>query len=146
MNGNVTHGHCTPKKSVIYLTWCRMRGRCLNPKNPKYPNYGGRGISICKEWSLFENFLTDMGVRPDGLNMSLERIDVNGNYCKENCKWATVQEQNNNRTTTKFLEFNGQRMNHQQWAESLGFKYGTAIDHRLKSGWTLERALTTRKS
>lgn len=81
--------------SRTYTTWESMIQRCTNINNMNYLNYGGRGIKICKEWLLFENFLKDMGLRPDGLE--LDRIDNNGNYEPGNCRWITHQENLNNR-------------------------------------------------
>jgi hypothetical protein len=142
---SVTHGHAfSGKPSKTYRIWNHMKTRCLNPKSPNYPDYGGRGITISEEWMIFENFLRDMGECP--VNHSIDRIDVNGNYCKENCKWSTNKEQANNRRSCKLLTFEGKTLNHQQWAESLGFKYGTIIAKRLSWGWSLEKTLTTRKS
>lgn len=84
----VTHGATNTK---TYGVWEGMVQRCNNPKSEGYPNYGGRGIQICSSWLDFENFFTDMGERPEG--MSLDRIDVNGNYCKENFRWADASVQ-----------------------------------------------------
>lgn len=84
------HGERTDK-SPTYISWCSMKQRCLNPKATGYHNYGGRGIIICERWMEFENFLSDMGERPEG--MSLDRINNDGNYEPSNCKWSTPKEQ-----------------------------------------------------
>lgn len=82
-----------------YKSWISMRYRCTNQKYSEYKYYGGRGITVCERWiDSFENFLADMGERPKG--KSLDRIDPYGNYCPENCRWATAKEQANNKRTT----------------------------------------------
>lgn len=78
-----------------YGIWQAMRGRCLNPNNPRWASYGGRGIKICDRWNSYENFLADMGEAP--ANLTLERINVDGNYEPSNCKWATWLEQAKNK-------------------------------------------------
>lgn len=84
------HGHSSAKTST-YRSWKEMRQRCLNPNNDKWKWYGGRGIKISKSWDSFEVFLDDMGERPIG--KTIDRIDSDGDYCKENCKWSTPKEQ-----------------------------------------------------
>lgn len=91
-----THGHTRGGRSPTYICWMAMRARCANPKDPGFGYYGGRGITVCDRWrGSFENFLADMGERPEGL--TLDRVDNSGNYEPGNCRWATWSEQNLNR-------------------------------------------------
>jgi hypothetical protein len=85
--------------STEYLAWRNMMVRCYRSTSPNYKWYGERGISVCERWHKFENFFMDMGEKPDP-KLTLERIDVNGNYEPSNCKWATMKEQQNNRRNT----------------------------------------------
>jgi hypothetical protein len=135
-----THGMW---KTPTHTSWRAMRERCFLVNHADYPNYGGRGIKVCERWETsFENFLADMGLRPN--KMSIERIDVDGDYAPENCRWATNKDQMNNRRNNVFLEFDGSRLTIAQWAEKIGLKYST-LKERLARGWSVERALTKAK-
>jgi len=126
-----THGR---SKSRTYKLWMAMRNRC----NRINQDYSCRGITYDKRWDDFANFLSDMGEVPD--EMSLDRIDVNGNYEKANCRWATREQQANNTRANVFLEYNGKKQTVTQWAKELGMK-PDKLRSRLRYGWTTQRAL-----
>jgi len=107
--------------SKTYWSWASMIERCNWKKSAGYKDYGGRGIKYCKRWGKFNNFYNDMGKRPEG--KSLDRIDVNGNYTPKNCRWATNEEQANNRRTNVFVSFMGNTLTISQWAKFFGVKY-----------------------
>ncbi len=133
---NTTHGM---SYTVTHKSWRHMKERCLNPKSKSYKDYGGRGITICKRWlDTFENFYEDMGEKPRRL--TLNRIDNDGDYEPDNCKWSSAKEQANNKRSNHILTYNGIVKTLAQWAEYLGIKRGV-IDKRLKRGWTIEKAL-----
>lgn len=135
-----THGMSHTDTNQV---WRSMKDRCTNPNATGYHNYGGRGIAVCERWDKFENFLADMGIRPVGY--TIDRIDNDGNYCPENCRWATTKEQLNNQRRNRFYELNGERKTIAEWAEKLGVNWSTIRNRIDRYGWTLERALTTRK-
>lgn len=123
----------------IHNAWMQMIERCSRPSNHKWPQYGGRGVKVCDRWRDFANFYADMGPRPEG--MTLERVDVNGDYCPENCRWATQKEQQRNRRNNVLVEFNGERRCLAEWAEALGMRQHT-LAWRLRAGWSVLRAFT----
>lgn len=119
-----------------YSSWNHMKQRCLNMNNDRYDQYGGRGITICDEWKDFEVFLKDMGKRPKGT--SLDRIDVDGPYSKDNCRWATPQQQQRN---LQLHKVNGIGKSVVELAEDVNLPL-TTLQTRLSRGWSLERATT----
>lgn len=123
-----------------YKIWLGIKRRCYNKNNARYMNYGGRGIVISESWKQFINFFNDMGLKPDSL--TLERIDNNGNYCKENCKWATVSEQNLNTTRTVRHLYNGKNLTPSEWAKETGINIGTLSNRLNNPNWSLEKSLT----
>lgn len=125
---SVTHGmSCTP----TYISWCSMKNRCLNPKYPSYPEYGGSGIKMCARWDLFENFLADLGVRPKGT--TLDRIRNQEGYFPGNCKWSTLSEQCRNRKSTVFLKIGSETKCQSEWAENYGIN-PRCLQSRIASG------------
>jgi len=115
---SVKHGH---SRTSIYNCWANMHARCSNPKRPDFKNYGGRGIKVCDEWGLFERFLHDMGEMVDG--MSLDRIDVEGNYTSSNCRWVPIKDQNHNRRDTVWVVLHGKQMSAKTAANRLSVPY-----------------------
>jgi hypothetical protein len=126
----------------LYSIWCGMKNRCYNRNEPTYPYYGGRGITVCEDWRLsFAFFWADMGPRPSPRH-SLDRIDNDGPYSPDNCRWATRSEQSGNRRNNITLTHNGETTFAKEWARRVGLSYETLL-HRLDRGWSAERALTT---
>jgi hypothetical protein len=116
----VTHGqYIGGKEAPTHYVWRSMRSRCLRPKAKDYANYGGRGITVCDRWvHSFENFLADMGEKPEGL--TLDRRDNNGPYSPENCRWATSAEQQNNKRTNRKYVSGEHTSTLTEWAKQLG--------------------------
>lgn len=134
-----THGL---SKSRTYRIWKAMKTRCCNPNTNDWNDYGGRGIAVCERWTnSFENFLADMGECPTTKH-SIDRINNEGNYCPENCRWATTKEQTRNARSNHILNFNGKSMCIAEWAEHTGIS-DSKIRCRIRHGWTVERMLTT---
>jgi hypothetical protein len=127
-------------KTTEFDVWSSIKKRCLNPNHKSYADYGGRGITICPEWrDSFATFLADMGPRPSPQH-SIDRIDVNGNYCKENCRWATPREQQNNRRNNHLLTFNGTTMTLAEWSR-LTLIHKATLRWRISMGWSSEDVL-----
>jgi len=135
-----THGE-SRHRTVEYDCWAHMIRRCYTPTTKQFSEYGGRGITVCDRWRYsYENFLADMGRRPSAKH-SLDRIDNDGNYEPENCRWTTQDVQCNNTRRNHFLIFNGKRQTLRQWEQELGFSRNT-IQGRVRNGWPLEQAMT----
>jgi hypothetical protein len=138
-----THGE---SKTKFYSRYIGIRRRCIEKKNKDYPRYGGRGIIF--EWNSFEEFKKDMyesfliHFKKYGKNTSIERINSNGNYCKENCIWATIKEQGLNKKTSKFLTVNGVTKNYSEWARLIGCSR-QALRYRIVQGLDSNLILTT---
>ncbi len=138
---NLTHGHSRRGQKIPeYGAYHTMIGRCYNPNQIGYPDYGARGIRVCDRWlESFENFLEDMGRRPTPKS-SIDRIDGNGPYCKENCRWSTPIDQANNRRSSRFITMDGRTQTVSQWCRELGLNR-QFVQNRLKYMWDGERAL-----
>lgn len=146
INRNSTHGKAKKDAplSAEYTTWQNIKRRTTtNVNSPSFSDYGARGIVVCERWlHSFENFLADMGPRPSPQH-SIDRINNDGPYAPENCRWATPEEQHNNKRNNHFLTFQDQTMTIAQWAEKRTDISEPSLRHRIKNGWSIERALTT---
>ena len=136
----MTHGHTVGGESPTHNAWRGMGQRCMNPKAKDYPRYGGIGIMCCSEWNLFEQFLIDMGIRPEG--HTLERNDNTKGYSKDNCRWATPLEQSMNRSNNHRIEYMGELRCLSEWARLLDINEET-LRARIRYGWDISRAMTT---
>lgn len=125
-------------KTRIHQTWLDMWQRTWNPKNPRFWDYGGRGITVCDRWRSFENFLADMGPKPPG--MSLGRIDNDGDYTPENCRWETRSQQQRNRRGNRIICWKGERKTVTEWAEVLKININ-AFRGRIRK-WPIEKVMT----
>ena len=136
---NTTHGR---SRSTLYNVWNTMKARCYNKNNGKYPSYGGRGITVCQEWlhdfTVFYDWAISNGYKR---GLSIDRIDVNGDYEPTNCRWADRIVQANNTRTNRMIEFNGEKHTVAEWSRITGIT-ASALYHRLWRGWSVEDALT----
>lgn len=133
-----THGG---RKERLYHIWINMKSRCYNSNDKEYKNYGGRGVTICNEWKddfrTFREWSKANGYRED---LTIDRIDVNGNYTPDNCRWVTMVVQANNSRRNVFLTHNGKTQTVAQWAREMGVNH-RMLHKRLKRGWSVEKTL-----
>lgn len=120
-----------------YRIWCGIIDRCRRPSRPEYPNYGGRGISVCDRWQNFSSFFADVGPRPTRRH-SIDRIDNDGNYEPANVRWVTRKVQNNNSRRNRYITASGKTLTIAQWADETGLRY-SLIQQRLYMGWNPDR-------
>lgn len=139
-----THGM---SRDPLYNVWAKMRNRCSSTKDPAFPDYGGRGIRVCQRWingdgsrEGFACFLDDMGPKPSPSH-SLDRIDNNGDYTPENCRWATKTEQARNRRSNYRVTMGGRSCALSEACEQLGLPFAL-VNSRIQQGWSTERALS----
>lgn len=144
-NWNVKHGG---RKDHLYAVWSSMKGRCLNPKDKFYQRYGGRGITICSEWmdyASFREWAFSSGYNPDSecRKCTLDRIDNDGKYCPENCRWVTQKVQDNNRSSNHIVtNSSGISKTLSEWAEITGIRKDTLRRRICVMNWDIDRALT----
>lgn len=134
--GAYKHGWTGTKE---HQAWRDMLGRCYNPNAQKYADYGGRGITVCERWKEFTNFIEDMGRKPEGY--SLDRINNEGEYSPENCRWTSKSQQNGNKRCSIRLLVNGEYVTLYDLSVSTGMSI-EALRTRVKRGWSVERILT----
>jgi len=133
-----THGMTGTR---FYRAWKNMRNRCLNKNGKDFHRYGGRGIQVCSRWNKFENFKEDMFWSYKD-SLEIDRVDNDGDYSKENCRWTTRLQQNNNTSANVNITHKGQSMSVSRWAKSLDMSVQTLWSRLYRYGWTVEDALT----
>lgn len=144
-----THGHSISRKDLdpdgynCYTRWQSMKRRCYKEYDKRYHDYGGRGIKVCERWfNSYENFLSDMGLPPTRKHQ-IDRIDNEGDYEPDNCRWVSLRQNARNKRNSKLITAFGETLTQAEWAERTGIKRET-IARRLKLGWDNEKALTAK--
>lgn len=139
---NKKYGDIPSHHQRLYNIWCGIKDRCYNKKCKSYCYYGGRSISMCDEWQndylKFKEWAINNGYEK---NLTIDRIDVNGNYSPTNCRWVDFKKQANNRTNSHYLIFNNERRTISEWADYLNIKENI-LRQRIFAGWSVERAIT----
>ena len=137
---NSTH---RSQKTRVYNSWRGMKDRCYNEKHSSYADYGGRGITVCEEWrNSFESFRDWAYANGYNDDLTIDRIDPNGNYEPSNCRWATKTQQARNTRRCKKIEFNGETHNLSEWAQLIGVSYRTLYHRIFSYHMPIEKALT----
>lgn len=136
---NKVHGM---SKTRVYKTYSGIKERCLNPNSKKYPDYGGRGITLSKEWDSFEKFHQWSIENGYDEELTLDRIDVNGNYEPNNCRWVDMKIQSNNKRNNRYVEYNGITKTLAEWAEHFGIKRVTLASRLDRQGLSFEEAIS----
>lgn len=130
----------------LYAIYCSMKKRCKNPNDNHYEFYGGKGVKVCDEWqsnyASFKEWALQNGYSP---KLSIDRIDVNGNYEPSNCRWVTMKEQANNKTNNKFIEYQGETHTIAEWARIKGLSYFSLYQRIMVHKWDIERAMTQKQ-
>lgn len=140
---NVTHGMSGTR---LHKIWCNIIDRCTNENSPSYKNYGGRGIKICNEWRRsFQSFYDWAMSHGYKENLTIDRVDNNGDYCPDNCRWTDKLTQANNTRNNHYIEYNGERHSTAEWARILNISY-PALKHRIERGWTTEEAFSGKRN
>lgn len=137
----IKHGESHTK---LFYTWCRMRNRCNNPKDKRYAQYGGRGIKVCDEWNNdYEPFAKWSRENGYSEELSIDRIDNDGNYCPDNCRWADDKTQQRNKSTNHYVEIDGEKKALSEWCEIYGADYSIVHSRITYRHWEPKRALET---
>lgn len=136
---HTSHGLCHTR---LHEIWTGMKTRCANPKNSHYRHYGGRGITVCKEWQSFEPFYEWAMANGYSDDLTIDRINNDGNYEPNNCRWATTKQQMNNYSRNRLITYDGVTKTMSEWSNHVGLKYSVLCD-RMRRNWPIERALFT---